>query len=615
MTSHSADHSGERSWSDQWRYLGVLRGHSRPYWGWLVLAFAIALIGSGLGLVYPFLVGELVNAAADGNLGSVLSTFVLALAGVFVAQALLSVMRAVVMSRVGQGVVRSLRSALFSKLLRLPVSFFDRQATGEVTSRLMSDAGAIHSSTTGAAPAVAASLVTTVGATVLLFVISPVLAVAIVAIIPVAGVLAYSFGKKVRRLSRRYQDLTARSNALAVESISEVRVIKLFGAEADVNERYWQATGEVVEVGQRRARVRAVWSAGMGLVFSLTLIVVVWWGGRLVESGSLSAGDLVAFLLYGALVTRGSVGLVNRWSTLQSGLGSAERVFELLEEPSESDDDALAVQDHPPSATPVERVLGSQSSAGTRPPSPSIRFANVTFTYPGRNEPALDDVTVDIEGGSTIALVGASGAGKSTMVQLLARFYQPDHGHILIDGVPIGGLPLAQVRSLMATVPQEVNLLSGTVRDNIRLGWPAASDADVQAAATAAHVWEFVDDLPRSLDTRVGERGVSLSGGQRQRIALARAFLADPSILLLDEATNALDSASELAVQSALEELMHDRTCVVIAHRLSTVQRADAVAVLDRGRVVEFGPPAALLSSEGSYAQLWALQHGEHQPG
>ena len=574
---------------EQVSQLTRLFGLLRPYRGWLAVAIVGVVIAASLGLVFPRIMGGLVDTAlgAEGSIGA-LDRIALLLFGVFLVQGVFNYLRIYALAVVGEGVVADLRRSVYDRIVRLPVPFFDGRRTGEITSRLTSDAVVVQSTVSSSAAQALSQGITLVGGVVLLVVISPMLSLTVLTFLPVVIIAAAFFGRRLRRVSTSFQDEIAEANALADESIASIRVIKWFTAEDDAASRYNSAINKSYSVALRRARLRALFVPFVTFIAFGTLALVLWVGGRLVFNGELTPGELVSFLLY-TLIVAGAIGaFTGLYSELQEALGASQRIFELLDEPVEV----------PEPATPLapEVRLGS------------VQFRGVSFSYPGRDIEVLSNIDLAIAPGETVALVGPSGAGKSTLTQLMPRFYDTSSGEVLVDGIDVRNQGLTELRSEMAAVPQEVQLFSGTIAENLRVAKPGASDSDLITAAETANAHDFIVAFPDGYDTVVGERGVQLSGGQRQRVAIARAVLADPRILILDEATSSLDAESEGLVQDALNRLMEDRTTIVIAHRLSTVRAADRIVVLAAGTIAEEGTHDDLVASGGLYTEISAKQ-------
>jgi subfamily B ATP-binding cassette protein MsbA len=539
--------------------------------------------------VFPLIMGDLVDTAigADTTTGSLDRTALLLL-GVFFAQALFNYVRSYSLAVVGEGVVADLRKSVYARIVRLPVPFFDTRRTGEITSRLTSDASVIQATVSTAVAQSLAQTITLIGGVVLMLVLSPLLSLTILVFLPVAIVAAAVFGRRLNRISTRFQDEIATANAFAEESIGSIRVVKWFTAEEESTRRYDHSIGKSYEVALRRARLRALFVPGVTFVAFGTLALVLWVGGRQVIAGTMTAGELVSFLLY-TLTVAGAIGtFTGLYSQLQEALGASRRIFELLGEPPE-------VHDPPHPTTPPSR-------------EGSVRFEHVSFSYSGRDTGVLHDIDLSIAPGEVVALVGPSGSGKTTITQLIPRFYDVDTGRVIVNGVDVRDQSLDLLRAQMAAVPQEVQLFSGTIAENLRVSRPDAGQAQLERACEAANAHAFISEFPDGYETLVGERGVQLSGGQRQRVAIARALLADPRILILDEATSSLDAESEGLVQEALERLMVGRTTLVIAHRLSTVRNADRLVVLDGGQIVEDGVHDTLVAAGGVYARLLERQ-------
>ena len=585
----SSDEADSPPIRDQLGQFRRLFAFLRPYRRWLAVAFVGVVVAASLGLVFPLIMGGLVDSAlGEEGTTATLDRIALLLLGVFIVQGAFNYLRIYGLAVVGEGVVADLRRAVYARVVRLPVPFFDARRTGEITSRLTSDAAVIQSTVSTAVAQTLSQAITLVGGITLMIFLSPVLSLTVLTFLPIVIIAAAVFGRRLNRISTVFQDEIATANAFADESISSIRVVKWFTAEPETVARYDEAIRSSYAVALRRARLRALFVPFVTFVGFGTLALVLWVGGRLVLSDAMTPGELISFLLY-TLVVAGAIGtFTGLYSQLQEALGASRRIFELLDEVPEAHETA--------SPTPVEHRDGS------------LRFDAVTFRYPGREVDVVADIDLTVAAGEVVALVGPSGAGKSTLTQLIARFYDPTEGAVIVDGVDVREQDLDDLRSQMAAVPQDVLLFSGSIAENLRVAKPDASDDELTAAARTANAHEFITAFPDGYDTVVGERGVRLSGGQRQRVAIARAVLADPRILILDEATSSLDAEAEALVQDALERLMAGRTTVVIAHRLSTVRAADRLVVLVDGRIVEEGTHERLVAAGGVYAQLAARQ-------
>ena len=562
----------------------------RPYRTQLLVATLAVIVAAGLGLVFPRIMGSLVDTAIDAETGSTttLDQIALVLLVVFLLQAAFNYLRIYTLASVGEGVVADLRRALYTHIVQLPVPFFDDRKTGEITSRLTADTAVVQATVSSAVAQAMSQGITLIGGVILLLVISPALSLTVLTFLPIVILTGSFFGRRLRRVSTEFQDEVATANAFADESIASIRVVKWFTAEGDAAARYDRAIRESYTTALRRARLRALFVPFVTFVAFATLALVLWAGGRMVLNGDLTPGELVTFLLYTLTVAGAIATFTGLYGQLQEALGASRRIFELLDEPLEPAE--------PREAKVVDRVEGS------------IRFEDVHFAYGDRSIDVLAGIDLEVKPGEVVAVVGPSGAGKSTLVQLIPRFYDPTAGRILIDGIDIRDQPLAALRSTMAAVPQEIQLFSGTITENLLVGKPDAAPQELHDACVAANAQEFILGFPDGYDTLVGERGIKLSGGQRQRLAIARALLSDPRILILDEATSSLDAGSEALVQDALEHLMEGRTTIVIAHRLSTVRAANRLIVLADGAIVEEGTHDSLVAAGGLYAQLSSRQ-------
>ena len=572
---------------DQLRRLFAL---VKPYRRYLGIATVGVIVASALGLVFPRVMGSLVDeslSAATSDTGS-LDRIAFFLVVIFLFQATFNFVRTYFLAAMGEAVVADLRVMTYDHLMTLPVKFFDSRKTGEITSRLTSDVAVVQNTVSSALAAAMAQAITLIGGVVLLFVINVRLSITVLAFLPVAIVAAAIFGRRLRKVSTEFPDKVAEANAGAEESIAAVRVVKWFSAEDVERSRYASAVQSSYRTALRRARLRALFTSSVTFVAFSTLAFVIWQGGRQVLRGELSPGDLVSFLIY-TLTVAGAIGtFTGLYSQLQEALGASKRIFELLDERSDLVEPA---EPDVPDAT-----LGH------------VEFQDVGFGYTDRDVAILERVSLVARPGEVVAVVGPSGAGKSTLVQLIPRFFDVTNGVVLVDGVDVRKRRIADLRATMTAVPQETQLFSGTIAENLRVGKPDAAETELESAAIAANAHEFIAGFPDGYETIVGERGIKLSGGQRQRVAIARALLKDPRILILDEATSSLDSEAEGLVQQALETLMRGRTTFVIAHRLSTVRNADRILVLESGRIVQQGTHETLMSDGGLYRDLYDAQ-------
>ncbi|MEM8540925.1 MAG: ABC transporter transmembrane domain-containing protein [Pseudomonadota bacterium] len=496
----------------------------------------------------------------------------------------------------GERIVSDVRRDVFTQVMNLSSTFYDTAQSGEIVSRLTADTTQIKSAVGATASLALRNTLLGTGALIMMVITSPSLSAIVIGVIPLIVLPIVAFGRRVRTKSRTAQDMLANASAYASEAIGAVRSFQAFTNESLAANRYARAVDTAFAAARSAVGARAILTAfAIFMVFS-SVVAVLWIGATRVLSGDMTPGTLGQFLLY-AIFAAGALGALSEiWGELQLAAGAAERLTELLVEESDVESPAN------PSALPS-------------PPLGTAAFENVSFAYPTRlNDRALHGLSLEIKPGETVAIVGASGAGKSTIFGLLMRQYDPQSGRIMIDGVDAKDADLQELRERMAIVPQDVAILSGTVADNIAFGRPNASQEEIEKAAKAAQADQFVSELPKGYETEVGERGVTLSGGQRQRLAIARAILRDAPILLLDEATSALDAESETLVQKALEGLMEGRTTLVIAHRLATILKADRILVMDKGKIVETGTHAVLAKKKnGVYARLAALQFNAGQ--
>ena len=563
----------------------------KPYWKLLAWAGLILIINSLLGLALPLVVRAIVDTAlVQANL-RMLNRVTELLVLLFIAQAVLGFGQRYLLGWIGERVVANLRKTLYAHLHTMPLRFFANTRVGELVSRLGNDVMTIQEAVTSTLLSLLSQIVTFVGGVVIIFMMAWRLTLLMLAVVPPAIIGMILLGRIVRRISKQVQDTLADVTATAEEALGGVRIVKSFAREPYEVARYGNGVERLFNIALKRVKIRAILGPIIGLLAFGAIVIVLWFGSQEVIRGQMTPGELVSFLMYTMMVASPIGAFTGLYSQFQQAIGASERVFEMLDTPPEMQDE--------PSALALPPIKGL------------VRFENVRFDYADSDQSheVLQDVNLTAEPGQVVALVGASGAGKTTLVNLIPRFYDPTAGRILIDSYDIHHVQIRSLREQIGIVPQETALFSGSVRDNIAYGKLEATQTEIEAAAQAANAHDFILELPQGYNTLVGERGVKLSGGQRQRIAIARAILKNPRILILDEATSSLDTESEQAVQEALERLMRDRTTFVIAHRLSTITNADWIVVLDKGRVVEQGTHTALLThAEGLYRRMYALQ-------
>lgn len=569
------------------RSLTPLLALARPYARQWALALLFLALAAGATLAVPLAFRDLVD---QGLAAGSLHTPFLALMGVAVLVAAFTALRFYMMSWLGERVVADLRTRVYEVVLGRPPVFFETLQTGEVLSRLTADTTLVQSLVGTSVSMALRSGVMLLGGVVMMLVTAPMLATLMVGLLLVVILPVLAMGRRVRRMSKDSQDRVADTSALAGEVLNAMQTVQAFGREDYERRRYADEVERSFSTAKRRVRSRSVMTA-VAIVLAFGVIVfVLWLGAQAKADGEMTAGELTQFILYATLTAGAIAALAEVWGEVQRASGATERLIELMRNPEPLP--AQEPHDPPGLILPIE-----------------IRFEQVRFAYPSRPDYwVLNGLDLVIPAGQTVALVGHSGAGKSTVLQLLLGFYRPQSGRILLNGQALGALPAAIARAHMGLVPQDPVVFSGDAWQNIRYGDLAASDAAVIEAARAAHADEFLQALPDGYKTFLGERGLRLSGGQRQRLAIARAVLRNPPILLLDEATSALDTLSERAVQSALETLLPGRTAVVVAHRLSTVRKADLIAVIDQGVCVAQGDHETLRRSNPLYAALCAEQ-------
>ncbi len=564
----------------------------QPYKWYFIGGLILLVLGGSTFVFVPKIIGEMGNVATGqskwpltlGQLGMLLG-------GLAILQSLMSFTQILLFTKVSESGMADLRTAVFQKLITLPIPYYDERRVGDMTSRITNDVSTLSSLFSFTLAQFVRQIVTLVGSIIMIGLMSPKLSLIMLSTLPLIVLLVRFVGGRVRKLSKARQDVLAKSNVIVEENLHSIQIVKAFVNEFFEKKRYGGMVQKVVDASMKLAFARG---GLVVIIFAMlfgALFFVVYMGMVMVQNGNLLLGDFLAFAMY-TMVVAGAIGsLGGIYEQVLTALGATERVREILTENSEIEVSGKALTDD-------ERFQGF------------IEYKNVQFTYPTRADiEVLQDINLRIQEGQKVAFVGASGSGKSTLVRLLLRFYEPTGGQLLVDGKNATDYDLALYRKNMAIVPQEVILFGGTIRENILYGKPDASDEEVIEAAQKANAWEFISTFPETLDTIVGERGVKLSGGQRQRIAIARAILRNPSILLLDEATSSLDAESERVVQDALNVLMEGRTAIIIAHRLATIRDVDCIYVLDNGRIIEQGTHTELsLIEDGAYSNLARLQ-------
>ena len=567
----------------------------RPYRGKFIIGLGFLVLSGITTMAFPYLLKQLIDSAEalkNGLAATDPGTIALQIGGILLIQMLFSYMRIYLFSTVGENAVAAMRKDVFQRMITMPMDFFSQRRVGELSSRISADLSQIQDAVTVLLAEVLRGLLTLLIGLGLILYISSELTLLMLSVVPVVVITGVLFGKRIRKLSRETQDKLADSNTIVHETLQGISNVKAFSNEWFELKRYGKSLEAVVKIAVKNGRFRGLFVSFLLLSVFGAMVLVVWYGAGLMQQGELSFGDLTAFVVYTAFVGGSMAGFADLYSQLQRTVGATQRVREILR--AEPEDVRETVREIPREY----RIKGQ------------VRFENVSFHYPSRPSiNVIQNISLEAMPGEQIALVGPSGAGKSTLANLLLRFYDPSSGAIYFDDQPATSIPLSVLRDQMALVPQDVLLFGGTIRENIEYGKPGASEQEIIRAAEAANAHEFIEHFPEGYDTIVGERGVKLSGGQRQRIAIARAMLKDPAILILDEATSSLDSASESLVQEALNTLMKNRTSFIIAHRLSTIRNASQIIVLEKGKIRESGSHAELIGLEnGLYQQLSRLQ-------
>jgi ATP-binding cassette, subfamily B, bacterial MsbA len=578
--------------SADWIQFRRLMVYLRPHLGRFTIAMIAIVIGSLLGLAGPYTLQYLIDAVFTQNNAQLLNQITVLLIIIFALQAVFYFIRAYQLQFIGERVMIDLRLNLFRHLQKLSLSFYNERRTGELVSRATNDVATVRTLVTSDVSTAISQVITFFGALILILITDWHLTLFMLLLVPFVVLVALIFGRRLRKLSSAVQDRLADATTVLEEAIGGVRVVQSFTREDYEIGRYSGSIEQTFVLARQRIKLSSTFGPVASFMGFTVVIAVFWFGGQQVLNGTLTAGQLTMFLIL-TLSIAGSIGSFSGlWTSLQEALGATRRIFEILDTPSDIVDRA--------GAQPLPRIAGH------------IVIDRVSFAYKDNTDQhVLRGVSLEVNPGEVLALVGPSGAGKTTLVNLIPRFFDPQTGGVCVDGQDIRAVQVKSLREQVGLVPQDTLLFGGTVRENILYGKLDASEDELIAAARAANAHDFITQLPKGYETIVGERGVKLSGGQRQRIAIARAILKDPRILLLDEATSSLDSESEGLVQEALERLMQGRTSIVIAHRLSTVHHADRIAVLDHGALVELGTHAELIALDGLYARLYKMQFRE----
>lgn len=567
-------------------YVRLLK-YIRPYLPRVAVAILCIILAASANLYVPWIMRDVIDEVLTTKNMSMLNNIAIGIVVVFFLRGIFLYGQTYLMSYIGQKVIIDIRENVYRHLQCLSLSYFEKRQTGKIMSYVTNDVAAVQSALVDSMIELVTEGMTLLGSLGAMFYMHWQLSLLTLVTMPLVGQAMNIFGKKLRTSSTAIQERAADITSILQESISSVRVIKSFAREDYEIERFKKENHKNFRAQMKNSQIMATLNPVVEFLAAIGITMIIWYGGREVINSHLTAGSLIAFLIYAVNLSNPIKRLSRVYGNIQKALSAAERVFEVLDTQSEIKD--------MPGAKDLAVINGY------------VALNNVTFEYK-KGEAALEKVTLEVNPGQVVAIVGPSGAGKTTIANMLPRFYDPAEGNITVDGIDIKTITLKSLREQIGIVPQETILFNGSVSDNILYGRLDASKEEVVNAAKAANAHNFIMDMPGGYETQIGERGSKLSGGQRQRISIARAILKNPRILILDEATSALDTESEKLVQEAVDKLMMGRTSFVIAHRLSTVQRADMIVVMERGRIVERGTHAELLALGGLYSKLYQVQ-------
>ena len=544
------------------------------------------LLSTVASLIFPALMGNLVDSASDKLVNNI-NQIAIALLVLFALQAIFSYFRIVLFVNVTEKTLAVIRQETYAHLIKLPMNFFSKRRVGELNSRIASDISLLQETFTTDLAEFLRQVLIIIGGIVFLSLTSVELTLFMLAIIPAMMLAAVFFGRYIKQFSKQVQEKVAESNTIIEETLQGISNVKAFTNEFFEIKRYTKKTNEVMQIAKKGGRYRGAFASFIIFCLFGSIVAVIWYGVLMINSNELSIGELFTFILYSVFIGASVGGMADIYAKLQKAIGATEHLMDILEEEKEE----------------IHSTFSTDAVEG------HIKFHNLSFTYPSRPDvKVLNNLNFEIEYGHNIALVGPSGAGKTTLASILFGFYKIEEGQISIDGKNIEEYDLHFLRKQIAIVPQDIILFGGSIKENIAYGKLDASEEEIKEAAKKANALNFINDFPEKMETLVGERGIQLSGGQRQRIAIARAILKNPSILILDEATSALDSESEKLIKEAMDELMKGRTSIVIAHRLSTIKNADRILVLENGQIIDQGTHQELQKNEGLYKQLSDLQ-------